>query len=98
MDELFESLTLIQTGKIRHFPVILVGTEYWKGLFDWMREVMLPLQVIAPGDLEIVTLTDDPDDVLRMVAQSRRASEALKAVARRERAAQLSALTRDARR
>ena len=42
MDELFESLTLIQTGKIRHFPVILVGIDYWRGLLDWARDVMLP--------------------------------------------------------
>ena len=44
MDELFEALTLIQTGKIRHFPVILVGRDYWGGLLDWVRDVMLPAQ------------------------------------------------------
>ncbi len=78
MDELFESLTLIQTGKIRHFPVILVGSHYWGGLLDWVREAMVPLGVIAPDDLDLLTLTDDPDEVLRMVAQSRRTPEALK--------------------
>jgi len=78
MDELFESLTLIQTGKIRHFPVILVGSHYWGGLLEWVREAMVPLGVISPGDLDLLTLTDDPDEVLRMVAQSRRTPEALK--------------------
>jgi uncharacterized protein (TIGR00730 family) len=67
LDETFESLTLIQTGKIRHFPVVLVGTDYWQGLVDWIRERMLSEGKIGPEDVDLVTLTDDPQEVLRIV-------------------------------
>src|SRR5512140_1076029 len=67
MDELFEALTLIQTGKIRRFPVILVGTAYWGGLLDWIRAVMLPGTTIAPEDFELLQMTDNPEEVVRMV-------------------------------
>jgi uncharacterized protein (TIGR00730 family) len=60
MDELFESLTLIQTGKVRHFPVVLWGKEYWGGLLDWMRDHMAAEGKIALRDLDLVLLTDDP--------------------------------------
>jgi len=75
MDELFESLTLIQTGKIRHFPVILVGTEYWGGLIDWLRSAMLPAGAINAADLALIQQTDDPFEVVRMVQESRRSAE-----------------------
>ena len=55
LDELFEALTLIQTGKIEHFPVILVGHEYWSGLIDWMRRVQLPAGTIDAEDLACST-------------------------------------------
>ena len=67
LDELFESLTLIQTGKIRDFPVVLVGKAYWTGLIDWMRKVQLPAGAIAPADLELLKLTDDPDEVCQII-------------------------------
>jgi len=67
LDELFESLTLIQTGKVRDFPVILVGREYWQGLVDWMRAVQLPAGAIAEGDIDLLKLTDDPDEVVSIV-------------------------------
>jgi uncharacterized protein (TIGR00730 family) len=67
LDELFESLTLIQTGKIRHFPVILVGSDYWRGLLDWLRDVQLPAGAIAEDDLSLLKLTDDPDEVTRLI-------------------------------
>jgi hypothetical protein len=67
LDELFESLTLIQTGKVRDFPVVLVGTAYWKGLLEWMREVQLPAGAIAESDLHLLQLTDDADEVVRIV-------------------------------
>jgi len=70
LDELFEALVLIQTDKIRHFPVILVGSEYWRGLITWLRDVMLPEKSIAPVDLALLNLTDDPDEVVRMVGAS----------------------------
>lgn len=78
MDELFESLTLIQTGKVRHFPVVLVGTEYWRGLMDWMRDHMAREGKIAPRDLDLVLLTDDPAEVRdHIVARLRRRREIL---------------------
>ena len=67
LDELFESLTLIQTGKVRDFPVVLVGTEYWRGLIDWMRAVQLPAGAIAESDLDLLKLTDDPDEAVAMI-------------------------------
>ena len=63
MDELWEALTLIQTGKIAEFPVVLVGSDYWRGLVDWTRERMLAEGNISPGDLDLFTLTDDPLEV-----------------------------------
>ena len=63
MDELWEALTLIQTDKIRQFPVALVGTDYWRGLVDWVGDRMLSEGNIAAEDLELWTLTDDPAEV-----------------------------------
>jgi uncharacterized protein (TIGR00730 family) len=65
LDETFESLTLIQTGKVRHFPVILVGRDYWSGLVDWIRDRMLADGKISPEDVHLFTVTDDPSLVLR---------------------------------
>jgi uncharacterized protein (TIGR00730 family) len=67
LDELFESLVLIQTNKIRHFPVVLVGTAYWQGLTAWLRDRVAQDAMIAPGDLELFTATDDPDEVVARV-------------------------------
>ena len=63
LDETFEALTLIQTGKIRHFPVVLVGTDYWAGLIDWIRERLEAERKISPGDLDLICVTDDPLEV-----------------------------------
>src|SRR5437588_7317572 len=60
LDELFEALTLIQTGKVRHFPVVLYTSSYWAGLVDWMREHMLGWGNISPEDMDLFTVTDDP--------------------------------------
>ena len=70
LDETFESLTLIQTGKVRHFPVILVGCDYWRGLVDWIRERMLPEGKISPEDMDLLTVTDDPAEVLRTMQEA----------------------------
>jgi hypothetical protein len=67
MDEFFEAVTLIQTKKIKPFPVILVGTDYWKGLLDWVRETVLKQGIISPDDLDILHLTDDPDDIVKTI-------------------------------
>jgi uncharacterized protein (TIGR00730 family) len=63
LDELFEALTLTQTGKITEFPVILIGSDYWDGLVDWLRERMLAEGKIAPADLELFTVVDEPAEV-----------------------------------
>jgi hypothetical protein len=63
MDELFESLTLIQTGKIINFPVILFGSEYWGGMLTWLREQMQRSERISPGDIELMQVTDSPVEV-----------------------------------
>ena len=68
LDELFEALTLIQTGKVRHFPVVLVTSEYWSGLVDWMREYMLGWGNISPEDMELFSITDSPSEVLEIVS------------------------------
>jgi uncharacterized protein (TIGR00730 family) len=67
LDELFEALTLVQTAKIHHFPVILVGVDYWAGLLDWIRTVILPAEAISPGDIDLLQVTDDPEDVVRIL-------------------------------
>jgi uncharacterized protein (TIGR00730 family) len=66
-DELFESLTLIQTGKVLDFPVILFGTEYWSPLLDWIRDRALPEGTVSPGDVELLTVTDDPAEAVKRV-------------------------------
>jgi uncharacterized protein (TIGR00730 family) len=68
LDELFEALTLIQTGKVRNFPVVLIGHAYWDGLLAWMREVQLPAGAIAQADLDLLTVTDDPDEACSIIA------------------------------
>jgi uncharacterized protein (TIGR00730 family) len=69
LDELFEALTLIQTGKVRHFPVVLVGSRYWRGLLAWMRDVQLPAGAIAAEDLDLLKLTDDPEEVASIIRE-----------------------------
>ncbi|MGY1914486.1 LOG family protein [Blastococcus sp. SYSU DS0973] len=59
LDELFEALTLVQTRKVTRFPVILLGTEYWSGLVGWIRDTMVAEGTISPGDLDLITVTDD---------------------------------------
>jgi uncharacterized protein (TIGR00730 family) len=70
LDELFESLTLIQTGKLEHFPVILFGSSYWSGLVDWISGAMLNGQKIAESDLELLTVTDRVDVALELITSS----------------------------
>jgi uncharacterized protein (TIGR00730 family) len=70
MDELFESLTLIQTRKVRHFPVVLMGSGYWAGLLDWIRGTMIREGKISPDDLDLILVTDSPEDAVDRIAQS----------------------------
>jgi uncharacterized protein (TIGR00730 family) len=67
LDELFEALTLIQTGKIQHFPVVLAGLDYWRGLLDWMSERLAGEGNIGPRDLELLSKSDDPAEVVEIV-------------------------------
>ena len=67
LDELFEALTLIQTDRIKPFPVILVGNDYWKGLLEWVRNRLLETGKISPEDLDLIQLLDEPSEVLAVV-------------------------------
>jgi uncharacterized protein (TIGR00730 family) len=69
LDELFESLTLAQTGKIEHFPIVLFGKTYWSGLIDWLKKVVLAAGAIAPVDLKLLSFTDDPEEAAEMATR-----------------------------
>lgn len=68
-DELFESLTLIQTKKVTNFPVVLFGSSYWKGLLDWLSGTVAAEGLISPGDLELVAVTDDIDEAIAALGE-----------------------------
>jgi uncharacterized protein (TIGR00730 family) len=70
LDELFESLTLVQADKIDHFPIILVGTAYWSGLVDWLKGPVAGEGKIHPRDLTLMRLTDDPEEVVRWIVEA----------------------------
>jgi uncharacterized protein (TIGR00730 family) len=70
MDELFEALTLVQTGKVTRFPVVLMGSAYWQGLIDWMRDRMGAEGKINPTDLDLLCVTDDVDEAIRHIVES----------------------------
>jgi uncharacterized protein (TIGR00730 family) len=74
-DELFESLTLIQTGKVMHFPVVLMGEAYWTPLLEWVRRSALADGMVSPKDLALLTLTDDPQIALETVLDAYRAGD-----------------------
>ncbi len=67
LDEIFEVMTLIQTQRIKPFPVILAGSEYWSGLLDWIRQRLLDDGMISPGDMDIVQVIDDPEEIVSTV-------------------------------
>jgi uncharacterized protein (TIGR00730 family) len=69
MDELFEALTLIQTRKIRNFPVVLFGSQYWRGLLQWITSTMLNEKMINPEDLSLIHLTDSPKDAVNFIIE-----------------------------
>jgi uncharacterized protein (TIGR00730 family) len=71
MDELFEALTLIQTGKVKHFPVILFGESYWRGLAEWLRDRVAGEGKIATTDLTLLTITDSPREAVAIVRKAR---------------------------
>lgn len=70
LDELFESLTLIQTRKIKNFPVVLFGSEYWRGLLDWLKTSALSGTMIADKDFSLLSITDSPTEVVEIISRS----------------------------
>jgi uncharacterized protein (TIGR00730 family) len=72
MDEMFEALTLTQTGKVTQFPVILVGCSYWAGLLHWLEQTVVAERSMAAGDLDLITCTDDLDEVMAVLAEADR--------------------------
>ena len=71
LDEFFEALTLMQTHKIHPLPLVLFGTEFWQGLLDWISSTLLKDGLISPGDLDLITLTDDVDEVIDIMCRHR---------------------------
>ncbi len=71
LDELFEAITLVQTGKITSFPIVLLGNGFWGPLLDWIRDTLLAEGMIAPEDLELVRTTDDPVEGVRWIVEAR---------------------------
>ena len=69
LDELFEALTLVQTGKVTQFPVVLMGTAYWRGLLQWLRDVAAAEKKIATADLELISVTDDVDEAIDVIVR-----------------------------
>ncbi len=76
LDELFEALTLAQTGKIRRFPILLYGTTYWEGLLAWLKETMLARGCIGSDDLALLQLVDEPQEVVRILTAHHEAATA----------------------
>ncbi len=70
LDELFEALTLVQTGKVRNFPIILFGSDYWSGLLAWMRATMLPARKVAEADINLMIVTDSVEEVRDLVVRA----------------------------
>ena len=67
LDELFEAITLIQTHKIEKFPIVIVGSDFWKGLIDWIKQTMLAMGNISPHDLDLITLADTEEEVVEII-------------------------------
>lgn len=77
MDELFEALTLIQTKKISHFPVILYSSKYWDGLLSWMRDTMLGTEKVSPRDLDLLRISDSPEEICELICKAYKSNHRL---------------------
>ncbi len=77
LDELFEALTLIQTGKIQYFPVYLVGKDYWKGLIEWIQKTVMGHDNIKPADFALLHITDDPEEIADGIEKHYRKTKSL---------------------
>ena len=71
MDEFFEALTLMQTNRIYHVPLILYGTEFWQGLIDWMKKTLTQFETVSEIDFDLITLTDDIDEIVSVMKEHR---------------------------
>jgi uncharacterized protein (TIGR00730 family) len=70
LDELFEAVTLVQTHKVTSFPIVLMGREYWGGLFDWLRGTLVDAGTVSPRDVELLHVTDDVEEAVRLIADA----------------------------
>ena len=70
LDELFEAVTLVQTRKVTRFPIVLIGTSYWGGLLDWLRQTAAEAGTISPADIELLHLTDDVEEAVQIVREA----------------------------
>ncbi|MBO0806169.1 MAG: LOG family protein [Nocardiopsaceae bacterium] len=70
LDELFEALTLVATGKITRFPIVLVGSGYWGGLLDWIKGRVLAEGKVYPGELDLITVADTPEEVTAIIKKA----------------------------
>src|SRR5581483_9451239 len=70
LDELFEAVTLAQTGKITKFPIVLVGGDYWSGLLGWLRDTVTGQDKVSPEDLELLSVADSPDEVVEIIKKA----------------------------
>ena len=70
LDELFEALTLVQTGKVTSFPVVLYGSGYWQGLFDWVRATLVPAGAVAAADVDLVRISDDVEEIVHIIQRA----------------------------
>lgn len=97
LDELFEALTLIQTGKVHNFPIVLFGSAYWSGLIHWLRETVLPERKIAVADLDLLKISDEPAEVCALIraATNERQGQAARRETERRAAAELRRATHD---
>ncbi|MEW2352633.1 TIGR00730 family Rossman fold protein [Spirillospora sp. NPDC029432] len=86
LDELFEAITLVQTGKITRFPIVLMGTDFWGPLLDWITGTLLPKGTISPEDPDLFHLTDDPEEAVRYIVEGHSRAEQ-EIIERRARAA-----------
>src|SRR5207248_334814 len=70
LDELFEALTLVQTGKITKFPIVLVDSAYWSGLLGWMRDMVIEQDKISATDIDLLKMADSPDEVVKIIKEA----------------------------
>ena len=96
MDELFEALTLVQTKKVTRFPVVMMGTAYWSGLIDWIRQTMVQTGKIGLTDLDLLLITDDVDAAVEHIVEADKALDAAQAASARRAAREASRATWDA--